>query len=133
MSRNRCRTTCDCGLDFSYRPEIGERPPSALIEGPEYLRQIGWEDCPYNTDGWHEKGATLFAKVICPLCLTEFVGWFCPPDMPQWDGPEWRIYDTSYWSSYNDEPDEEDKRNRRDPAEVLASLKKLSDHQSTKR
>jgi hypothetical protein len=130
MSRNRLETTCDCGLNFRYRPEIGRKPQSALIDGPAYLKQIGWENCPYSVTGYHEKG-TLFAKVVCPLCLTEYLGHFCSPDMPKYDGPEWQIYDTSYWSTYDDEAGKEDKRNWRDPVEVLASLN--HDHQSTKR
>lgn len=119
MSRNRLSTTCDCGLDFSFREELGKRLPSNLIASQEYLNQINWKACPYSLDGRYK---TLYGKIICPLCRTEFVGWFRGPDLPKIDGPSWQVYDSSYWSSYNDEPGKEDKENWRDPSEILKKL-----------
>lgn len=123
MSRNRCETTCPCGLDLACRPEVARRPRSELFDGGEYKRRAGLETLVYEVVGWHKKG-TLFAKVVCPLCRREFLGYFHPPDVPQYDGPEWKLYDTSYWSTYNDEPGPEDVRNLRDPAEVLSGAAK---------
>lgn len=98
------------------------------MTGEEYLKAIDWPNCPYRAHGYGE-GPTLFGKVVCPLCLVEYVGWFRPA--PAWsDTPKlWEIYDTSYWSAYNDEPGIEDIRNRRDAAEVLASLNPKSEKQ----
>lgn len=132
MSRNRCETECPCGLNLATR--AGRKPQKDLMSSEEYLKAIGWEDCPYMDfmascmsrtvfTGWSNRGEpTMFAKVICPLCLVEFVGWFHPPRSPQSDGPEWELYDTSYWSVFNDEPGAEDVARRRDVDDVLKKL-----------
>jgi hypothetical protein len=122
MSRNRCDTTCDCGLDFKRRPELGRAPLTSLVDWESYLKLIDWADCKFEPGGYSDRG-TMFGKIICPICRLEYVGWFSPPRMPQYDGPDWEIYDTSFWSSYNDESGEEDRKNWRDPVEVLKSLK----------
>jgi hypothetical protein len=122
MSRNRCRTVCECGLDFSVWHGIALRPSSELFDGTEYLRRIEWLNCPYAVHGYHD--GTLFGKVVCPLCRTEYLGWFAPPRGSS-EGPYWRIYDTSYWSSFNDEPGKEDKRNWRDPVKALKALDEM--------
>jgi hypothetical protein len=121
MSSNRCDTTCDCGLCFARRPEIGRRVEADLFTGDEYRRRAGLEHMPYAVEGAPGR-RTLFGKVVCPLCKTEYLGYFCPPDLPEFYGPAWQIYDTSYWSSFNDEPGEADKRHWRDPVEALRIL-----------
>ena len=122
MSRNRSTTMCDCGLCLRYRPEVGRRSDKDLFGAAEYVLKIGKANWS-SPIGGYPRVATLFAKVICPLCFTEYVGWFSPPSFPDLDGPEWELYDTSYWSTYNDEPGEADIRNWRDPKEVLYGKK----------
>jgi hypothetical protein len=124
VSSNRGDAICDCGLDFERRPEVGRRKRSDLFDGQEYQRQTGVHRS-YQVTGY-QGVTTLFGKIVCPLCRTEFVGWFREPEMPKYDGPEWRVYDTSYWSTYNDEPGKADVAKWRDPVEVLKMLEKLT-------
>lgn len=123
MSTNRGTTVCDCGLDFGRRPELGYRKHTDLLAGDDYRKQVGLH-ARVRVEGYPDR-ATLFGKIVCSLCRTEFVGWFRAPELPQYDGPEWRVYDTSYWSSYNDEPGKSDRAHWRDPVEVLKMLEKM--------
>lgn len=128
MSRNRCETTCDCGLKLSYRPELSRRQESTLVDGKAYLKAIGWESCPYRPAGYGPgQYVTMFGKVVCPICRLEYAGWFAPPNdyEKKYEGPEWRLYDTSFWSTFNDEAGDEDKKNWRDPLEVLAIIRDM--------
>jgi hypothetical protein len=133
MSRNRCDTQCQCGMNLSYRPELRRRDFSELMRGADYLKAIGWEDCPYRggMDWTHQNQPLMYAKVICPLCLVEYVGWYHPPTMPQYDGPAWELFDTSYWSAYNDEPGDTDEKNKRDVEAILKELNRKTSERRT--
>ena len=93
MSRNRCSRECDCGYTLKLR-NATTRP----LEFWEYLRNIGWKDCPYED----EYNALIVCQVQCPQCGRLFALWLnteiygCKP------------YDTSYWYSFNDEPSDRD-------------------------
>ncbi len=58
-----------------------------------------------------------FALVECPRCGSRYAGWYelfppviSGPNVYEDDSREWRyaLVDTSYWSTYNDEPGQED-------------------------
>lgn len=115
MSRNRGSTTCDCGVDL-------HSVDGPLLTEDEYLAAIGRPDCPYIVTraptfkdnaghGWGHRDVH-FRKIVCPACAVEYVGWLAP-SRGLFD--EWSLFDTSYWSTFNDKPGEADMRNRRGP------------------
>ena len=93
MSRNRCSQQCDCGYQLELR-NATTRP----MWFHEYMRVIGWKDCPYED----EYQDLIVAQIQCPECGRLYAAWLrykygCHP------------FDTSYWYSFNDEPGEKDR------------------------
>lgn len=160
MSRNRCRTECECGFwSFSTESELPIDSPG-MLTGTEYLAAIDWSDCRYSVEGYGYRadmdgredwwwrspdgmGATSavycdrpgwvrtlsarygsvaqgdryrFRHLICPLCGRQYAGWYVQNPSAiagsaageSWSKPKWELYDSSFWSAYNDEPADAD-------------------------
>lgn len=111
MSRNRCSTEC-CGHILSMADAVG-----SILTCHGYLVEIGRvQENIYNSIedfGYHDKpGGTRIIRLVCPLCASLYAGWLrwnvldgeWLQDEKRWVGA-WELYDTSYWYSFNDEPD----------------------------
>lgn len=118
MSRNLSKTYCPvCKRGFAPTSfSIGEAH-KLMTEG-QYLKAIGWEDCPYKGNfgyGWTGKGGNIkthFLRIQCPDCGRLFAGWY------QCMGDSWVLFDSSYFFSFDDEPCERDEIDvRKGPAE----------------
>lgn len=123
MSRNRTTIKCDCGLwSFQTERRLPQDAPG-LLRIQEYFHVIGrsiWDD--NSGRGWgygfnsHLDGDPAFAyvdpekryrwrKVECPFCRVVYAGWYCAETCLRAETPwSYVLYDTSYWSTFDDEP-----------------------------
>lgn len=114
MARNRSETSCRCGqpLDEEGQEREALMTPSEYSECAQLLGPLSFD-------------LYLFRKIVCPLCKATYAGWYeaTPAALLEWDKP-WRLTDSSYYSSFNDEPWEGDKPRHPDPAAYVLSLER---------
>ena len=99
MSRNRLSTECDCGYHLDLKDSF-TRP----LYFHEYLHLIGVED-EFKYPYYREYSQIYGCGVLCPECFTRYYFWI--------GGKHWvddKVYeqefgDTSYWETFNDEPE----------------------------
>jgi len=85
MSRNRCSTSCECGFWSFQRGTDNEVPVNdpGLMTQAEYLKAIGWENCPYNENG---------GRSAC-------AGWSFRDDLNGKTFPAWRSKNGMGWTN----------------------------------
>lgn len=93
MSRNRCSSNCECGYTLDLK-DTTTRPMWFW----EYIRAIGWEECPYQD----EYAGLIVAQAQCPECGLLWALWLATEKYGCFP------LDTSYWYSFNDEPSRKD-------------------------
>lgn len=87
-------------------PDGTSRANYAVDGFEKRLSAVYWSVDPEQRYRWR--------KVVCPFCCVAYAGWYRAEPRSKDDGPWfYELYDTSYWSSFNDEPGEEEKAARR--------------------
>ena len=93
MSRNLCTTIC---------PHCGDTP--RLVETPHFITNK--ESGAY----YEEFEGMIVAKAICPSCEAQYLSWTDESHRTRYarDKSCPTVEDLSYYSTFNDEPDEDD-------------------------